>query len=160
MSSFNIGGTVNSAADWLCNAPVIRGIVNNPIFTALLITALISIVVMSLYHYQIKRLGIKRGVRAILYTFFIVTAVTFVHHYAVVNITRERYQQKGVLDIHSSIRHSQISGSSVPVYPMVYGRGADPISGGDDPIADSDKGLLNITDVVVPVRNLNRPFGN
>lgn len=122
MSGFNLGSAVNNAADWACSAPVIRGVVSNPVFTALLITALAAIVVMTLYHYQIKRAGVKRGVRALLYVFFIVTAVIFVHHYAVMRIARDTTQQKGVRDVFSSIQQSRDVGAPdiVPVYPMGY----------------------------------------
>jgi hypothetical protein len=122
MSGFNLGNAVNNAADWACSAPIIRSVVSNPVFTALLITALAAIVVMALYHYQIKRAGVKRGVRALLYVFLIVTAVTFVHHYAVMRIARETTQQKGVRDVFSSIQQSRDVGApgTVPVYPMGY----------------------------------------
>ena len=176
MSGFNLGNAVNSAADWLCGAPIVRSVVSNPVFTALLITALAAIVVMSTYHYQIKRAGSKRGVRALLYVFLIVTAVIFVHHYAVMRIARETSQQKGVRDVFSSIQQSQTFGAPgiVPVYPLGYeGQRSGGVLGGAeadatadatadcgcpdartgiraDNVADAGDGLLIIEDVVVP----------
>jgi len=122
MSGFNLGSAINSAADWVCGAPIIRSIVSNPVYTALLITALAAIVVMAIYHYQIKRAGTKRAVRALLYVFLIVTAVVFVHHYAVMRMARETSQQSGVRDLFSSIQESRGIGAAgtVPVYPMGY----------------------------------------
>lgn len=173
--SFNIGGAVNSAADWACNAPIIRGIVSNPVFTALLITALVVIVVMALYHDQLKKAGVKRKVRAVLYIFLLVTAVMFVHHYAVNSIARESAVQQGARDMFRSIQDSRDSGVSgtVPVLPMGYesepaeaplatgGGNTSSVSGGDcgcpdatvagrrpDNIALDDD--LVIEDVIVP----------
>jgi hypothetical protein len=122
MSGFNLGSAINSAADWVCGAPIIRSIVSNPVYTAFLITALAAIVVMAIYHYQIKRAGTKRAVRALLYVFLIVTAVVFVHHYAVMRMARETSQQSGVRDLFSSIQESRGIGAAgtVPVYPMGY----------------------------------------
>jgi uncharacterized membrane protein len=130
---YDIGGVINSAADWLCSAPIVRSVVSNPIFTALLITALAAIVVMALYHYQVKHAGLKRGLRALLYVFLIVTAVMFVHHYAVLRSARMSAAQKGVRDVFSSIEQSRGAGISpgVSVVPMGYEQeGA--VTGGDD----------------------------
>ena len=102
----------------MCSAPIIRNIVGNPVFTSLLITALTAIVAMALYNYPIKQAGGKRAVRALLYVFLLVTAVIFVHHYAVTHLAQETVQQKGVRDIFSSIKQSQDIGGAVPVYPM------------------------------------------
>ncbi len=124
MSTFNLGGAVNSAADWVCNAPIIGGIVNNPVFTSLLITALAAIVVMALYHNQLAHHSTKRAARAVLYVFMIVTAVTFVHHYAVMKTARESSSQKGVRDIFSSIQQQAGTSSLTPVVPMGFTGGA------------------------------------
>ena len=160
MSGFNLGNAVNNAADWACSAPIIRSVVSNPVFTALLITALAAIVVMALYHYPIKRAGVKRGVRALLYVFLIVTAVTFVHHYAVMRIARETTQQKGVRDVFSSIQQSRDVGApgTVPVYPMGYEgpRFGGAELGAPDNVAVGD-GALVIEDVVLPAAA--SPFG-
>jgi len=120
MSGFDLGGAINASADWVCNAPVIRGIVSNPVFTALLITALVAVVVMALYHYQVKSAGTKKAVKAFLYVFLLVTAVMFVHHYAVMRSARDAAAQKGVRDVFSSIQQSRESsfGAAVPVVPM------------------------------------------
>lgn len=167
MSGFNLGNAVNSAADWTCSAPIIRSVVSNPVFTALLITALAAIVVMSIYHYQIKRAGAKRGVRALLYVFLVVTAVTFVHHYAVMRIARDTTEQKSIRAVFSEIAQSQASGAgnSVPVYPMghkgariaVGGASADSDcgcpdaeGGRPDNVAADDSRTLVIEDVMIP----------
>lgn len=119
---FDLGSAINSAADWVCSAPIVRGVVSNPVFTALLIVSLAAIVVMALYHYQVKRAGLKKGVRAFIYVFLIVLAVQFVHHYAVLRCARQAAVQKGVRDVFTSIEQSRSSGApgAVPVVPMGY----------------------------------------
>jgi hypothetical protein len=144
MTGFNLGGAINSAADWACSAPIIRSVVSNPVYTALLITAAATIIAMALYHYQIKRAGAKRAARALIYLFLVVAAVTFVHHYAVMRVAQETTQQKGVRDVFSSIQQSRDVGAvgSVPVYPMGY-EGDRRATGG---AADDDCGCSDAAD--------------
>lgn len=122
MSGFSLGKTVNNTASWFCNAPIIRNVISNPIYTSLLITALASIVVMALYHYNINQICNKRGIRVLIYVFFITTAVLFVHHYSVLHQMQEINYHKGVTDVFSNIQQSRVLGgsSSIPVYPMGY----------------------------------------
>src|SRR5271166_6483673 len=103
----DLGSTINGAADWVSNAPIVRGIVSNPVFTALLIVALAAIVVMALYHYQIKQAGLKRGLRALLYVFLVVLAVVFVHHHAVTRAARATATQQGIREVFSSLEQSR-----------------------------------------------------
>jgi hypothetical protein len=164
MSGFDLGGAINGTAEWACNAPIIRTVVNNPIFTALLITALVVIVIMALYHYQIKQAGAKKAVKAFLYVFLLVTAVMFVHHYAVMRSARDAASQKGVRDVFSSIEQSRLGGAAgaTPVIPWGF-PDAQPISeaeGGAPPMPVAVRGprpdniALDvdtiIEDVVVP----------
>lgn len=172
---FDLGSSVNSMADWVCNASVVRGIVSNPVFTALLITALIVIVLMGLYRYPIKRSGTKRAVRALIYIFLLCTAVMFVHHCAVMNYAQDFASQKGVREVFSSIQNSQESGMAgdVPVIPMGYERFTAATGGADCGCSQPDQsqqparsparsdnvmsGELVIDDVVLPVTT--SPFG-
>lgn len=175
---FDLGATVNAAADWLCSAPIVRSVINNPIFTALLITALAAIIVLALYNHQLKGSGFKRGARAFIYVFLVGTAVLFVHHYAVVRCARRDAAQKGVRDVFSGIRQSRESGVpgisvmpsaedaggllyGVPVVPpaaapptgVAPATRAPTVTGGQPPIRPNnialDAGLV-IEDVVVP----------
>jgi hypothetical protein len=136
MSGFDIGGAINASADWACNAPIIRTVVSNPVFTALLITALVVIVIMGLYSYRVKAAGTKRGIRAILYIFMLVMAVMFVHHYAVMKIARDSEASRSVRDVFSSIDQSRANaayGGVAPVYPGVWAPAAQPATtGGGD----------------------------
>jgi hypothetical protein len=128
---FDLGSTVNAAADWLCSAPIVRSVINNPIFTALLVTALAAIVILALYNHRLKGTGFKRGARAFIYVFLVVTAVLFVHHYAVMRCARREATQKGVRDVFSGIQQSRQSGMpSIPVMSTgYYADAADSIEG-------------------------------
>jgi uncharacterized membrane protein len=137
----DLGHAVNSAADWLGNAPIIRTVVSNPVFTALLIAALAAVVVMALYHYQIKQAGLKRGLRALLYVFLVVLAVVFVHHHVVMRTARATAAQKGIREVFSGIEQSRAGAfpGVVPVVPMGFAApeapkkpaAVPPVSGGD-----------------------------
>ena len=107
MPGFDIGGAVNSTAGWFTSAPLVQCIVGNPVFTSLLITTLCIIVIMGTYSRQIRREGNTKAARVALYVFMLVTAVVFVHHYAVVQSIRESATQKGVQDVFSSIQQSR-----------------------------------------------------
>ena len=139
MAGFDLGGAVNASADWVCGAPIVRSIVSNPVFTALLLTALAAIVVLAIYHYEIRAAGAKRACRALLYVFLIVTAVVFVHHYAMVRILQETSQQSGIRDVFNSIESSRRQG-------VGYKGGSleGPLAGA--PPADSPAGDGNLFD--------------
>lgn len=132
MSGFDLGGAVNGAAEWFSNAPIIRGVVNNPVFTALLLTALVAIIAMGLYHYPIKQAGAKKGVRALFYVFFAAAAVMFVHHYSVMRSARDVATRKGIRDVFTGIQQSREMGlgARTPVFPA-YGGSPAPAVGGD-----------------------------
>ncbi len=129
MSGLDLGAAFNSAADWVCGSPLVNGVVSNPVYTALLITALVAVVAMGLYGPQVKAAGLKRGIRAAIYVFLLVGAVAFVHHYAVMRLARSHAGAQGVRDVFSGIQQSRESGigGGTPVVPA--GWGAPPAAG-------------------------------
>lgn len=176
MSGFSLGGAVNGFADWVCSAPLIHGVISNPVFTSLLITALAAVVVLSLYGKPVRHGDNKRGCRALLYVFLLVTTVIFVHHYAVMRAARDMDHTAGVRAVYAGIEASRAinGGGTMPVYPSAGpGRGDVGRSnfGGDvgrsslraDNVAAADVGaayqlaategntLDDITDVVLPL---------
>src|SRR5208337_5070627 len=80
---FDVGGAVNAAADWLCGSALVKGIVNNPIFTALLLTAIAIVIILGMYYREFRSGGKKKMIRMTIYLLFAVAIVVFVHHYAV-----------------------------------------------------------------------------
>lgn len=159
-SGLDLGGAINSVAEWFSNAPIIHRIVNNPVYTALLITALVSIVAIAMYRDQLRG---KKAVRAMLYTFFLTSLVIFVHHYAIMHSARELSSQKHARAIFEDVQSSREMGAdnTTPVIPM----GESAIVGGaytDAPLRASNNvapfgeapgdadGKLVIDDVEVP----------
>jgi Mn2+/Fe2+ NRAMP family transporter len=123
MISFDLGGSINSFAKWICGAPIIHTVINNSFYTSLLITCIVAIVIMSNYHYRIKKN--KRAVKTIIYIFLLVTAVMFVHHYAVTHEFSSSSARQGVRDVFESIQESRNNKlvDIVPVIPATYGGG-------------------------------------
>lgn len=154
MSGFNLGSAVNGFADWVCSAPIIRGVVNNPVFTSLLITALAAVVVMALYGKPVRHGGSKRGCRALIYVFLIVTAVIFVHHYAVLRMARDTDHTAGVRAVYAGIEASRAvsgGGTAPVVHPPAAGHDtfrADNIAAEHTAATDP---LEGIADVVLPL---------
>ncbi len=130
MSGFDLGGSINSAAEWACRAPIINTIVNNAIFTAILITAIVAVIMLGTYYDRAKYGGIKQAVRSTLYVGLLVTMVMFVHHYAVQQTARDAAAHKGVRDVFSGIQASREYGAGVgtPVVPRGYD--SEPATGG------------------------------
>ncbi len=159
MIGFDLGGSVNSFTKWVCGAPIIHTIINNPFYTSLLITCIVVIVIMSNYHYQIKKN--KRAVKTVVYIFLLVTAVLFVHHCALSDGLKNSLTHQGVRDVFTSIQQSRNSGiaNSVPVIPLSWtsqptygGYQQNPYSLRDDNIATKPIAEipLEIHDVQLP----------
>lgn len=87
-----------------------------------------------------------------------ITAVIFVHHYAVLQTINENVATNGVRTVFSSIQESRGMPGQVPVVPMgvcmpVIGSGEPigmPYSREDNVAAPDQATLLQIHDVVVP----------
>lgn len=113
---FDIGSTVNAAADWLCGSALVKGIANNAIFTALLLTTIVVVIILGMYYREFRSGGKKKMIRMTIYLLFFVTAVVFVHHYAVERCIRSDAAQKGLRDVFQGIEQSrQINPTSVSV---------------------------------------------
>jgi hypothetical protein len=156
MPGFDLGGTVNSAADWVSSAPIVRTIINNPVLTALLITAIVAVLVLGTYYDKVRQGGTKQAVRTTLYVFFFVSAVMFVHHYAVCRSARDATAHKGVRDVFAGIQASRDYEGGTPVMPWGYeapatggaARAANVAPPGEAPGDAADE--LVIEDIVLP----------
>lgn len=156
MSGFDLGGTVNGAAEWVSTAPLIRTVINNPVFTALLITAIVAVIVLGTYYDRVREGGAKKAVRTTLYVFFFVSMVMFVHHYCVCKTARDATAHKGVRDVFAGIQASRDHEGGTPVMPRGYGeaatggaaRAANVAPAGEAPDDTADE--LIIEDIVLP----------
>lgn len=105
---YDLGSSVNAAAEWVYKAPLVRGVVTNPVFTALLLTSLMVVILLSLYRDALTAGGTKLAVRAVLYGFLSALAVFFIHHYAVTAIAQEDCRQQGIREAFGSIEAARI----------------------------------------------------
>lgn len=122
MTGFNIGCAINNASSWICGSTMIKRVMENPIFTGLLITALVMIVLMGQYYSIIKDEGSTKIAKTMIYVFLLITAVMFVHSYAFKNNIETSSHQAGVRDMFSSIQQTRNMSSSdfIPVVPTQY----------------------------------------
>lgn len=116
--TLSLGGAVNSAAGWACNAPFVRTVVNNPLFTALLVSALVVVILFALCRGTFGRESKKGMLRAFIYILLATTVVLFIHHKAVVDCERGAARMQGTREVFSSIQSSQELGGYDPV-PIV-----------------------------------------
>lgn len=145
---FDVSHALDGAASWLCSSRLVSKIISNPIFTALLITALAMVVIMGVYHYCMRQGGWKKTVRMAIYLMMVISAVVFVHHYAVMARARNESLQAGVRSVFKSISDQGVSGSGEhPVTPggsegpSTYPAGANrPVIGGAHPSAAATGG--------------------
>jgi hypothetical protein len=168
------GSLFNSCSEWISNNRLVNKVIGNPLFTALLVTALAMIVVWSLYKQELKDTGKKRALRAFIYVSFAVSALLFVHYYIVTRNLERDIQRRGVREVFQSVHASaemkgtegakSIVGAGVssggaprpaprafapPVAQSPPTEAAAEDSEPEDNIA-TDEGSLNIEEVVLP----------
>lgn len=114
--SFEIGKTINGGAEWLCGSSFIFGTLSNPVFTALLITALALIIVHVMYKDDLKGTGWRRGLKTGIWLAIGVSALVFIHYYALERHLRKGHASQGVRDVMASIHHSATTGGGYSVY--------------------------------------------
>lgn len=117
LMGFDISHTLDRVASWLCSSSIINAVISNPIFTALLITALAVVVIMGVLHYSVRNSGWKRIARMSIYLLLVVSAVVFVHHYAVLNRTKTETMMQNSRDVFQSLGTVQGRGEH-PVLPQ------------------------------------------
>lgn len=115
--TFEIGSAFNGGAEWLCGSSAVYGIVKNPVFTALLITALALVVIYSTYKSELKGTGWRRGVKTAFWLAILVSGAVFVHYYALEHALQTSHVSQGVRTVVDSIHHSATTGGGYAVYP-------------------------------------------
>ena len=128
----NLASVFDNAASWLCSSRIVNRVISNPIFTALLITALAVVILMGVFHYCVKKAGWKRIARMSIYLLLVVSAVVFVHHYAVMHRMKADSLQQGVRSVFQSITDAHGSGiDGGSNYPVLAPSGAPSVGAGD-----------------------------
>ena len=105
--AFDLGSSINSATSWVSSSPIIGAVVVNPFYTALLLTALSMIIIISVYP-ALKKNQTSDGLRAFIYMFIASLIVLFIHYYALKASLTDNYSQQGVREVFSSIQTSQM----------------------------------------------------
>lgn len=137
---FDASAALDSAASWLCSSRLVNRVVSNPIFAALLITAMAMVVIMSVFGYCARKAGWRKIARVSIYLLLVVSAVVFVHHYASLHRMRTEVAHQGARDVFNELGAS------------VVGRGEHPVlshptrSGGDDGYRQTDDNQDDLDD--------------
>jgi hypothetical protein len=91
-------------SSWIKNTPFIRYI-KNPIYTAILITVLVMIIIFAIY--DLKGTGAKLGIRLFIYVSVFVSVILAIHRKAIINNTEEESKSTEIRQLFKSV---QISG--------------------------------------------------
>ena len=132
---FEVGQVVNGAAEWVCGSSIVYGVLRNPIITALLITALAMIIIFTVLNPG-KTKNAPRwqtNLRCGIYLFLGISAIMFVHYYALGRSLRSDASQKGIRDVVNQVHFAQGGGYGATNYQVTPGSGNlqdEPATGG------------------------------
>jgi hypothetical protein len=148
--SLDIGAAVNSAASWVGQSPILNGTFGNPFIAALVVTALVAIIIMGIFHYKVTAGNFKQSMKVGFYTYCATLLVLYLHHYIVLHNIQESSEAANVrqffggLDL-TSISPQSTTGGFVNVHQALQGsephrdsephRGSEPYRGFEPHIA-------------------------
>jgi len=112
-----LGKAFNGGAEWVCGSSAVFGVMRNPVFTALLITVIALVIIYAIYRQELQRTGWRRGFRAGFWLFLGVSALVFVHYYALEHHLQKSHASEGVRNVVASIHHSATTGGGYAVNP-------------------------------------------
>ena len=122
----------------ICSSKLSFNILRNPVYTSLLITALALIVIYTLYRSDFKEGGWRLGIKTGFWLLIVVSAVMYVHYYALSRHMDEEHSQKGIRDVVSSVTEAanfqRVNGGGYSTYSVLGGdtkKGKDPEDPGD-----------------------------
>ena len=133
MSRLDIGDTINAAADWAGRSPTIQKVIGNPFTAALVLTALVGIILMAVFHYKVAG-DVRRIARAGFYIYVASTLLMFLHYSLISHSVRAASAIGGAHDVVSDVMNQARGGSSsseyVPVLPSITGSASSASSAG------------------------------
>ena len=125
MSRLDVRDAINSAADWAGGAPIIRKLVGNPFSAALLLTAMVGVVIMAVFHYKLSNDNWRTCARATFYIYAATTLLLFLHYSLVAREAQADSAVGGargvVSDIVGSRGAANMHDGYVPVVPSMPG---------------------------------------
>lgn len=102
--TYDLGATVNSAAAWVAQSPVLGAIAGNPLLMAAAVVVLVAVAAYLAYGRCVRATGATAAVRACVYTFIAVLCLLFVHHSAVRRSLRDAERVAEYREVFSDIR--------------------------------------------------------
>lgn len=143
MAIFGLSDAVNGAADKICNMVLVRRVVRNPLFTALLITALIAVIAMAFYGSSIRNSGLKKAARVFIYSLLATTAVSYLSYHTMSRMFSETERKEEMRNVFNGIELSRANSVTAAV-PRI---GGAPV---ESPRADNLSQSSLIEDVFLP----------
>lgn len=151
---FEFGQTFGRFAKYTCGEGVLYQLTSNPIYLALLLTALVMITIIALIGEPTdgileKKDFIKLGIYILVVTCIIIS----VHHYTYLKALNEYQSKNGVSKIYNTINDLSTS-SNMNNFPIPIGAGEDvpSVAGGfDSSIVHENTELTNNSDVIEEV---------
>ena len=123
MSRLDVADAINSAADWVGKSPTVSMLVGNPFAASLLLTALVGVVIMAVFHYKVTGANVKQCARAGLYIYVATTLLLFLHYLLVSRRLESDSATGGARDLVSSIIGGARGGApSDSYFPVVPGK--------------------------------------
>lgn len=132
---FELGSAFNGGAEWVCGSSAVFGILRNPVLTALLITALALIIIYAMFKDEIRQSGWRKGFKAGFWLLIGISALVFVHYYALERSLKKNAASQGIRRVMDSIHHSAAVGGGYSVL-------GDVLDGAPD---DADLSVNNVT---------------
>lgn len=126
---FEIGNALNKGAEWISSSPAIYGVLQNPVITALLITALALVIFYAMYRRDLEGTGLRRGLKTTFWLVVAISALVFVHYHVLESYLSRGTSSQGVRNLFDSIHQNAALGGGYAVLPA--DRYAAPPADGD-----------------------------
>ena len=132
--SIEIGRTINEATDWISEIPIVSSIIQNPIYTALLITALFVVIILTFYYTS----GFHKIMKCTLYFFLIILGIMYVHNYSIIKHTTATLGRQDVKNVFAAIQQNKITGGkAMPIDYRYVNKLPDNLNPSSDRIIDN-----------------------
>ena len=108
---------------------ILNGAFGNPFIASLIVTALVAIIIMGIFHYKVTAGNFKQSMKVGFYTYCATLLVLYLHHYIVLHNIQESSEAANVrqffggLDL-TSISPQTTTGGFVNVQQALHGSGA------------------------------------
>ena len=102
--TINAADFSNSAFGWVCDSVLLNGIINNSIYTAIVIVIIVFIIFYIAYHGEsVKKGGAHKCVKVFIYMLISIGGITAIHHYAHTNCIRDQFKTTNIDHVFSEI---------------------------------------------------------